>query len=41
MELVEDRQRDALLVEYRARKIEPPGRTRVAKMPVRPGAGGR
>lgn len=34
VELVEDRQRDALLVEYRARKIEPPGRTRVEKILV-------
>ncbi|MER5853771.1 DUF4158 domain-containing protein [Streptomyces sp. NPDC002012] len=29
VELVEDRQREALLVECRARKIEPPGRTRI------------
>lgn len=34
VELVEDRQRDALLIEYRARKIEPPGRTRVEKILV-------
>ncbi|QCX74660.1 hypothetical protein C9F11_04785 [Streptomyces sp. YIM 121038] len=34
VELAEDRQREALLVEYRARKIEPPGRTRVEKMLV-------
>ncbi|MFD4338015.1 DUF4158 domain-containing protein [Streptomyces anulatus] len=34
VELVEARQRDGLLVEYRARKIEPPGRTRVEKIPV-------
>ena len=34
VELVEARQRDALLVEYRARKIEPPGRTRVEKILV-------
>lgn len=39
VELVEARQRDALLVEYRARKIEPPGRTRVEKILV--GARGR
>ncbi|MGW0614767.1 hypothetical protein [Streptomyces sp. NPDC002788] len=31
VELMEDRQREALLVECRARKIEPPGRTRVEK----------
>jgi hypothetical protein len=31
VELVEGRQREALLVECRARKIEPPGRTRVEK----------
>ncbi|WP_220213237.1 DUF4158 domain-containing protein [Streptomyces shenzhenensis] len=34
VELVEDRQREALLVECRARKIEPPGRTRVEKVLV-------
>ncbi|MFD0574591.1 DUF4158 domain-containing protein [Kitasatospora gansuensis] len=34
VELVEAWQRDALLVEYRARKIEPPGRTRVEKILV-------
>ncbi|MFH8628023.1 Tn3 family transposase [Streptomyces vietnamensis] len=33
-ELVEDRQREALLAECRARKIEPPGRTRVEKVLV-------
>ncbi|WP_331755587.1 DUF4158 domain-containing protein [Streptomyces sp. NBC_01643] len=32
VELVEDRQREALLVQCRARKIEPPGRTRVEKV---------
>ncbi|WP_072489268.1 DUF4158 domain-containing protein (plasmid) [Streptomyces atratus] len=32
VELVEDRQREALLVECRARKIEPPGRTRIEKV---------
>ncbi|MEV5928957.1 Tn3 family transposase [Streptomyces cellulosae] len=31
---MEDRQREALLVECRARKIEPPGRTRVEKVLV-------
>ncbi|MGW5126953.1 DUF4158 domain-containing protein [Streptomyces sp. NPDC004069] len=31
VELVEDRQNEALLVECRARKIEPPGPTRVEK----------
>jgi hypothetical protein len=31
---MENRQRDALLVEYRARKIEPPGRTRIEKILV-------
>ncbi|MGW9212363.1 Tn3 family transposase [Embleya sp. NPDC055664] len=39
VELVEARQRDALLVEYRARKVEPSGRTRVEKILV--GARGR
>lgn len=34
VELVEARQREALLVEYRARQIEPPGRTRVEKVLV-------
>ncbi|MEK8168806.1 DUF4158 domain-containing protein [Streptomyces sp. M19] len=34
VELVEDRQREALLVECRARSIEPPGRTRVEKVLV-------
>ncbi|MFF2901793.1 DUF4158 domain-containing protein [Streptomyces sp. NPDC057966] len=34
VELVEDRQREAPLVECRARKIEPPGRTRVEKVLV-------
>jgi len=34
VELVEDRQREALLVECRARKIEPPGPTRLEKMLV-------
>lgn len=34
VELVEDRQREALLVECRARKVEPPGRTRVEKVLV-------
>ncbi|MFF8730983.1 DUF4158 domain-containing protein [Streptomyces sp. NPDC015171] len=34
VELVEDRQREALLIECRARKIEPPGRTRVEKVLV-------
>ncbi|MFI0770838.1 Tn3 family transposase [Streptomyces sp. NPDC021218] len=34
VELVEDRQREALLVEYRARSIEPPGRTRIEKVLV-------
>ncbi|GAA4621911.1 hypothetical protein GCM10023196_012000 [Actinoallomurus vinaceus] len=34
VELVEDRQREALLVECRARTIEPPGRTRVEKVLV-------
>ncbi|WP_225835063.1 Tn3 family transposase [Streptomyces sp. NK08204] len=34
VELVEDRQREALLVECRERKIEPPGRTRVEKVLV-------
>ncbi|MFF4763360.1 DUF4158 domain-containing protein [Streptomyces sp. NPDC001292] len=34
VELVEDRQREALLVECRARKIEPPGRTRIEKVLV-------
>jgi hypothetical protein len=34
VELVEDRQREALLVECRARKIEPPGRTRIDKVLV-------
>ncbi len=34
VELVEDRQREALLVECRARKIEPPGCTRVEKVLV-------
>ncbi|WP_073936253.1 DUF4158 domain-containing protein [Streptomyces sp. CB02400] len=34
VEPVENRQRDALLVEYRARKIEPPGRTRIEKILV-------
>lgn len=34
VELVEDRQREALLVECRARKIEPPGRTRAEKVLV-------
>lgn len=31
IELVEDRQREALVVECRERKIEPPGRTRIEK----------
>lgn len=34
VELVEDRQREALLVECRTRKIEPPGRTRIEKVLV-------
>ncbi|MFE7245344.1 Tn3 family transposase [Streptomyces sp. NPDC057580] len=34
VELVEDRQREALLVACRARKIEPPGRTRIEKVLV-------
>ncbi|WBB59699.1 hypothetical protein O7599_29735 [Streptomyces sp. WMMC500] len=34
VELVEDRQRETLLVECRARKIQPPGRTRVEKVLV-------
>ncbi|MCM2416572.1 DUF4158 domain-containing protein [Streptomyces sp. RKAG293] len=34
VELVEDRQREALLVECRARKIEPPCRTRVERVLV-------
>ncbi|MFI1422070.1 Tn3 family transposase [Streptomyces sp. NPDC020731] len=34
VELAEDRQREALLVECRARKIEPPGRTRIEKVLV-------
>ncbi len=34
VELVEDRQREALLVECRARGVEPPGRTRVEKVLV-------
>jgi hypothetical protein len=34
VELVEDRQREALLVEYLARKIEPPGRSRIEKVLV-------
>ncbi|WP_242613926.1 DUF4158 domain-containing protein [Actinomadura roseirufa] len=34
VELVEGRQREALLVECRARKIEPPGRTRIEKVLV-------
>ncbi|KOV38377.1 hypothetical protein ADK60_02360 [Streptomyces sp. XY431] len=34
VELAEDRQREALLAECRARKIEPPGRTRVEKLLV-------
>ncbi|MFD7490812.1 DUF4158 domain-containing protein [Streptomyces sp. NPDC059832] len=34
VELVEDRQREALLVECRTRKIEPPGPTRVEKVLV-------
>ena len=34
VELVEDRRREALLVECRARKIEPPGQTRVEKVLV-------
>ncbi|AQW48273.1 Tn3 family transposase [Streptomyces violaceusniger] len=34
VELVEDRQREALLVECRARSIEPPGRTRIEKVLV-------
>ncbi|NVK79391.1 Tn3 family transposase [Streptomyces morookaense] len=34
VELVENRQREALLVECRARKVEPPGRTRVEKVLV-------
>ncbi|MFE2442277.1 DUF4158 domain-containing protein [Streptomyces sp. NPDC059426] len=34
VELVEDRQREALLVECRARKIEPPGHTRIEKVLV-------
>lgn len=34
VELVEDRQREALLVECRERKIEPPGRTRIEKVLV-------
>lgn len=34
VELVEDRQREALLVECRARSIEPPGRSRIEKVLV-------
>ncbi|MDQ1014317.1 hypothetical protein QFZ43_000866 [Streptomyces afghaniensis] len=34
VELVEDRQREALVVECRERKIEPPGRTRIEKVLV-------
>jgi hypothetical protein len=34
VELAEDRQREALLVECRARRIEPPGRTRIEKILV-------
>ncbi|MEU3092303.1 Tn3 family transposase [Streptomyces massasporeus] len=34
VELVEDRQREALLVECRTRKVEPPGPTRVEKVLV-------
>ncbi|MEV8455447.1 DUF4158 domain-containing protein [Streptomyces sp. NPDC052095] len=34
VELVEDRQREALLVECRERKIEPPGQTRIEKVLV-------
>jgi hypothetical protein len=34
VEMVEDRQREALLVECRARSIEPPGRTRIEKVLV-------
>ncbi|MFC9759587.1 DUF4158 domain-containing protein [Streptomyces sp. NPDC056921] len=34
VELVENRQREALLVECRAREIEPPGRTRIEKVLV-------
>ncbi|MET8509853.1 DUF4158 domain-containing protein [Streptomyces sp. NPDC004787] len=34
VELAEDRQREALLAECRARKIEPPGRTRIEKVLV-------
>ncbi|GGJ40048.1 hypothetical protein GCM10010121_058960 [Streptomyces brasiliensis] len=34
VESVEDRHREALLVECRARKIEPPGRTRIEKVLV-------
>lgn len=34
VELMEDRQREALLVECRTRKIEPPGRTRIEKVLV-------
>ncbi|MGW7260688.1 Tn3 family transposase [Streptomyces sp. NPDC054834] len=34
VELMVDRQREALLVECRARKIEPPGRTRIEKVLV-------
>ncbi|MEU9891553.1 DUF4158 domain-containing protein [Sphaerisporangium sp. NPDC051011] len=34
VELTEDRQREALLAECRARKIEPPGRTRIEKVLV-------
>ncbi|MDX3640812.1 hypothetical protein [Streptomyces sp. MB09-02B] len=34
VELVEDRQREALLVECRARRIEPPGRVRAEKVLV-------
>ncbi|MFD1658499.1 DUF4158 domain-containing protein [Streptomyces caeni] len=34
VELVEDRQREALLVECRERKIEPPGRTRIERVLV-------
>ncbi|MFD9286124.1 DUF4158 domain-containing protein, partial [Streptomyces mirabilis] len=34
VELVEERQREALLVEYRERKIEPQGRSRIEKILV-------
>ncbi|URM92850.1 hypothetical protein LUW75_11765 [Streptomyces sp. MRC013] len=34
VELVEDRQHEALLVECRERKTEPPGRTRIEKVLV-------